>query len=511
MRRLVVDPESDEWTVREMRFVRAPDRAEQRPPTAAEYSAWTAEQLAALRLDPLEWVAEVNDLDPWELDREDLASLRGWDDPMPEIGPLGHQMDQVKSAQSEWLRAEAGRVCAALTAWWTALAEVEGTPDDAVNSPFRRGVLLDLAVSLQVSESVAGMLVHTADRLATDLPVTWARFVAGAASWRTMQMVHAELDGLARHLLPDFDARSAAALDGAVPTLRQRLRRARERIQASTAVERHGTALRERRVELEPSADGMAWLHVLGPAAEVIAIDHQLSKAAVQCHGLDGETRTIPQLRADILVDLLIESGRRDASDLPGVTAPRRRGVEPTVAILIPAMTAMGHAEVPATLQGYGPIDIETAKRLAGRATSWIKVLTDPVTGAVLTVGREKYRPTADMRALLGLLDGGGRGYGCRRRPDETDVDHVVPFRQGPARGQTAIDNLVLLSRLHHVIKTSGVWSIVLDPVTRELWWTSAWGTRFSTGILDPLEPTPVPSEFSEAVPGGLPPEDCPF
>jgi hypothetical protein len=42
-------------------------------------------------------------------------------------------------------------------------------------------------------------------------------------------------------------------------------------------------------------------------------------------------------------------------------------------------------------LEGYGPIDIETARRLAADAPGFTRILTHPETGAVLSLGRDRY------------------------------------------------------------------------------------------------------------------------
>ncbi len=498
-RRLEVDPETDEWKLLELSVRRRVEVGDApRYPTAGEYASWSDEQLAALRLDPEDWVATVTELDPFDvglIDPNELADLPGADEVLPEVHPINIAMERVQLRQAALREAEAERVLAALGTWRVALASVTGTPDAMVNGMVHKAVMLQLATSLQIAEQTASELVHTAEDLETDLPLTWARFVAGGVPWRGMQMVHAAIDGLDPQFLPAFDEKAAdAVVRVAMPKLRDRLHQIRERLQAVTAVDRHVRALRGRQVTLEPAADGMAWLSNLMPAPEAIAIDHALSTAAIAAHGTEGETRSVQQLRSDILTDLWVEGARHDATEKNGVTVPARRGVQAKIAVLIPAMTALGVSECPATLQGYGPIDMDTAKRLAGNAKSWIRVLTDPVTGAVMTIGRKKYKPTADMRTLLGLLDGGGRGPNCRRPPGQTDADHVTPFHQGFARGQTALDNLVLLSRRDHMIKTSGLWGIELRE-GRDLAWTSFYGTRIITTI-EPLEPTPVPDQY---------------
>lgn len=475
--------------------------------TAAEYKTWSDARIALLRMEPEEQLSVLTGV---PVDRLGITEpvpdwVRG-EDEFDEPSPLLHAFDRLAVAQQDANRADAARVQAALLAWRTADALATGTPDAAVNGPYFRGVLMQIAHDLQIAEQTASAMVHTADDLERTLPRTWRRFAVGEVPWRAMQQVHAVIDGIDPDVLGAFDEQACGlVVEVETPKLKDRLRRLRERLQAANAVERHEKALLDMRVELEPAADGMAWLHVLLPAPEAVYIDHALDLAARQSAAEPGEHRGVQQLRSLIAGDVFAEWLGQDASrDRDDVLVQQRRGVQCKVGLLIPAMTAMGHCDVPAQLEGYGPIDVETAKRLAGAATSWVKVLTDPVTGAVWDIGRDKYRPTSDMRTLLGLLDGGGRGPGCRRPPSQTEADHVEPFWQHFARGKTALDNLVLLSRVHHLVKTSDIYAIELRP-NRDLVWTSIAGTRIITRV-EPLEPTPVPEAFMRPPAGSSPP-----
>ena len=71
----------------------------------------------------------------------------------------------------------------------------------------------------------------------------------------------------------------------------------------------------------------------------------------------------------------------------------------------MPVLTLLGQADEPATLDGYGPIDLETARRLAGGAKSWVRILTHPVTGTVLDVDRKTYRVPKALRRWLGVRE----------------------------------------------------------------------------------------------------------
>jgi hypothetical protein len=471
-------------------------------PTASEYKTWSDERIAALLADAerdMEGTLTDAECAGFARDEDDPYDLSQWDDEgavLDSVHPVNLAVAEVRERQRRRNESEAETVQAALSAWRVTEATLSGTPDAATNGKVRKGLMIDLANALQVAETTADEMVTSADRLERSTPRSWDVFVTGNVPWRAMRILHARLDGLDPEFLDEFDRRAAHALDTvAVPQLRQRLHEIREAVQATTAAERHKAARKRMAVQLEPAADGMAWLHWLLPAPEAVSIDARLDLAARAAAATDEEGRSIGALRSHILMDVVDEGLFRDPTpDLDTIAVPQRRGVQCKVGLLIPAMTAMGHRTEPAILEGYGPIDIETAKRLAGQATSWIKVLTDEVTGAVIDIGRDKYRPTDDMRALLGVLDRGGRGPNTYRPPGQTQADHVVPFRQGLARGKTALENLVLLARRDHGVKTSELYDIELRR-DRDLVWSSWFGTRLITTV-EPLPPTPVPERF---------------
>ncbi|MEB0268075.1 HNH endonuclease, partial [Cryobacterium sp. 10I5] len=86
------------------------------------------------------------------------------------------------------------------------------------------------------------------------------------------------------------------------------------------------------------------------------------------------ETRTLTQIAADVLTDVLIGGVTPD-----GIGA----GVAAQVNVTVPVLTLLGKSEEPGYLAGYGPIDPDTARRLAAGAPSFTRLLTHPETGVV--------------------------------------------------------------------------------------------------------------------------------
>ena len=468
-----------------------------------ETRGWALLALHARHLDPARHRVRIGITDRLDVPPSERGRFPKAPNALPTPDPVFAALEEVEDAHAALRRSEVRRVTAAVAAWRAARAE-EDDPG-ASGTPYQNGFFLDLGMKLQVAAGTARALVQSAETLQADAPQVWGLFAAGRVPWRAMQAVHAALDGLAAEVLPAFDAGAARkVLEVPVPRLPEALRRLAERLQPTTADDRHDRAARRRHVTVVPAADGMGWLHAFLPMVDLAGLDHQLSKAAVAAAGRPGEDRGVQQLRADVLRDGLRGFLRRKADgDDADLLVPHRRGVEARVAILIPAMTALGHSTAPAVLQGYGPIGIRTAMRLAGEAKSWIRVLTDPFTGAVQSLGRTKYRPTKDMRTLIRLLDGGGRGPGCPRGPDDVDLDHTRAFRHRGEHGETAVDNLVSLSRTHHGTKTAGVADVDLLP-DRTVVWQTACGNKYVTRPHDPPEPTPIPPHLID-------PDDCPF
>lgn len=144
-------------------------------------------------------------------------------------------------------------------------------------------------------------------------------------------------------------------------------------------------------------------------------------------------------------------------STTAGVGVPGGRaslsGIRPTVHVTVPVLTLLGRTEAPGSLDGYGPIDADTARTLASHAPSFTRLLTHPVTGAVLDVDRTSYRVPSDLRTWLQVRDETCRFPGCTRAAIGCDVDHTDDW--AAKRGTTAHDNLA-----HHHLKHDTAWSV---------------------------------------------------
>ena len=176
------------------------------------------------------------------------------------------------------------------------------------------------------------------------------------------------------------------------------------------------------------------------------------------------------QLRADILLDLLLAA--EPLAHDTGLSA-----VHATVSITVPVLALIDDGiRDPfehSSLDGHGPIDVDTARMLAGAASGWDRVLTHPITGAVLEVDR--YTPSEQLRRHLRIRDQHCRFPGCRMPTHRSDLDHTLDHALG---GTTSAANLAHLCRRHHTLKHQTAWTVV-QHAGGVLQWTSPTGVPY--------------------------------
>lgn len=339
-----------------------------------------------------------------------------------------------------------------------------------------REVSAELATALRLSDRTIQARIGDAHLLATRFPATLADWRAG-----TIDQRHAAAILDAGALLPDAERGrfEELCLDVARTESAARLRPIAQAIAATVdpagAQERLQQAPALRRVQVVPLDDGMARLLADLPAALAYAIHDRLTRIAHDARGSapddrDASTssaslRPLDAVRADVLSDLLLHgtspSSDSDADPIHGV-----------VRVTVPALTLAGVGDAPALLEGYGPIDTATARRIAGAAPVWDRVFTDPATGVPVAVDR--YRPSAELSRFLRVRDEHCRFPGCRQPARRCDVDHTVAASQG---GAADARNLAHLCRRHHVLKHGTAWSLK-GSSDGTLEWTSPTGRR---------------------------------
>ena len=155
-------------------------------------------------------------------------------------------------------------------------------------------------------------------------------------------------------------------------------------------------------------------------------------------------------------------------------TVVTRHNRRPTVNVTIDLPTALGLADNPGQLAGYGPIPASIARQIAADGR-WKRFVTDPITGVLLDYGRETYEPPQDLQDFLIARDRTCRFPGCRQPAYLSDLDHAIPWEEG---GTTSAENLGSLCRRHHNLKTHHGWKLI-NHSNGACTWVSPTGHKF--------------------------------
>ncbi|WP_120338441.1 HNH endonuclease [Cryobacterium soli] len=399
----------------------------------------------------------------------------------------------------------------------------------------RRSMATEVGFALRLNSQTAGMMIFDAARLVAQLPRFHRALTEGRIGWghalRMLEVTAALPVDLPEHVLPKLEEMVLPAAEKLTATKFAKVaREIMESLHPIPLQERVNAGVKERRVVLRPDINGMSWLSAYLKADEAQAIYERLTQiantlddedatataagtsadvgagadagavvdadadeigepvktepAAATTHGTnDGAPgtaftapqpdarivcRTRDQRRADAYRDLLLDG--------IGADGKLGRGIRSTVHITIPVLTLLDQGDQPAILDGYGPIDVDTARRLAGTATSFISVLTHPHTGCVLSIGRTAHDPPADLRRYVQIRDQTCQEPGCNRRAVTSDIDHTQAWSAG---GDTSADNLVALCRSGHRLKHQSSFSTSQAP-DGTLTWTTPGGKTYT-------------------------------
>jgi hypothetical protein len=202
-------------------------------------------------------------------------------------------------------------------------------------------------------------------------------------------------------------------------------------------------------------------------------------------HADPDDGRTMAQRRADALAQmgwLALSTGRLGGCQC-GQRLATRHGRPVSVNITVPLSTLLGDDDQSADLAGYGPISAETARRLAAAGT-WRRLVTDPLTGALLDYGSTTYRPPQELVDHVLARDGCCRWPGCDHPASAGDLDHTIPFPWG----STAAWDLGPFCKPHHIGKHHSRWK-VRQPAPGRFEWISPTGHRY---VVDPEPLGPI-------------------
>ncbi|UNX56394.1 HNH endonuclease [Georgenia sp. TF02-10] len=135
-----------------------------------------------------------------------------------------------------------------------------------------------------------------------------------------------------------------------------------------------------------------------------------------------------------------------------------------------------------AELAGYGPISPDVARALAAGGT-WRRLITDPLSGTVLDVGRTRYRPPADLAEHVRTRDRTCVRTcvrpGCTTPAERCQIDHTRAFSQG---GKTAAASLGAQCTTDHALKSAGTFKTT-QPTPGVFEWLTPTGHAYRRNL----------------------------
>ena len=334
----------------------------------------------------------------------------------------------------------------------------------------------ELALATRSSQYAAGMAIERSRVLTSTFPGFLTALEAG-------QVTEAHCKVLVEKTRTCTDRAALAAVERVTLPKARRMTPGQFGREVTKAVADHDPdatarykAARERRAvwtrELE---DGMSYLGLVHDTSTITAIKATLDTDAtalrVERGGavalLEGdEDAAMGACRADALAARVLgttaETGDIDWTPRPADTQ---------VQLVIDLQTLRGEADRHALLDGQ-PVPADIGRDLAGHATAFRRMVTDPVDGHLLDYGRITYLP-APLRTYVLARDGECRAPGCQvRDPRRTQMDHAIPFPEGPS--DTANTGCLCLG--HHQAKTDGRIRIEHSAPDGSGDWITAWG-----------------------------------
>jgi hypothetical protein len=386
-------------------------------------------------------------------DSASASSPRPADDMLDVVADLDRQINQLNSLKARAL----------VLAHRAHIAHIAPTPRLGDGILAGRSFRAEVALLLNISERAAENLIGMSKVIVGSMPETLRALDEGAISWRHATIIVDETSGLKDKDVAELEHRILHIEQRLTPPKFARaIRKLREELNPETITARHTEAREGREVGIEDGRDGMSTIWANLPSVHAHAIFNRVDSAA-RGVGDPLDERTLAQRRADVLTHVLLA----EIDGEPFGVVPDEyddanfvhwfRGVKAEVVVSVPVLTLLGESDVPATLDGRVPIDPRTARVLASNAPGFTRLLTHPETGAVLSLGRKRYKVSASMRPFLRIRDLTCRFPGCSIPAANSDIDHNIEWQDG---GETNVTNLAHFCRGHHTLKGNTAWTV---------------------------------------------------
>ena len=326
----------------------------------------------------------------------------------------------------------------------------------------------EVRVALSLTRHAADVEMQFALELHRRIPRLFDMLASGVVDVKRAKVIERGTSHLS-------DSTAQAVVDGIADVapslttgeLRARLKTLCIEIDPDEAKRRYESAIANRRIVVEATDIGTANLYAFDlPAGDAVAIGNRIHAAALSLHGTADESRTMDQLRADILVDYLNGIGADWA---------QQRG---SVDVSVTMESLLGLSEEPGDLAGFGPVIADVVRRIVEDGNGKLRVTVyDEATGDPTHVVTPARQPTAQQRSRVQTRDRTCVFPGCRMPSRQCDIDHTVPVADG---GVTCDCNLAPLCRHDHCIKHQHGWTYQKLPDGK--WqWTTRFGHTYTT------------------------------
>ncbi|GAA4423211.1 hypothetical protein GCM10023169_18540 [Georgenia halophila] len=224
--------------------------------------------------------------------------------------------------------------------------------------------------------------------------------------------------------------------------------------------------------------------------------------AALLRRGSERLSITRPQIRVTVPLDVLLTAQARQAAqhnrdqqparetrdstpDPADTTLPTTTGttLPTTDETTLPSTDEMqtppqedfdDTAQPAAVLAGYGAITADQAVTLAAYG-NLRRLVTDPLTGAPVDLGRTRYRPPAALQELVRLRDRTCVRPGCTVAAQDCQIDHTESWASG---GTTSSGNNGPMCTRDHLLKTVGAFHVT-QPEDGIFVWTTPTGHTY--------------------------------
>lgn len=190
--------------------------------------------------------------------------------------------------------------------------------------------------------------------------------------------------------------------------------------------------------------------------------------------GSDSNPHTTSNPGSDSTGDELSAATRVDPWIGPRVHAPGSRP-EPQAAVIVDLATALGMADEPGFMPGYGWIPAPIAREILATTDKWRRWLVDDSSRKLIEAGSVRYRPSQALRDLITGRDLTCTADTCTRPASNSQLDHAIDFDGS----NTTPGNMHAVCGPDHLVVTAGHFIIDADDAGHISWVSTATGHAY--------------------------------